>query len=579
MASSTDGPADRVRVLVAHDRNRELLAEWLADTYEVATGVEESGGTDEGDEADEGGKGDEAAGGGVLPETDLCLVDPEGFATHRERLRGWKDGADPVFAPVVLVTEEPPGEGLDPEDWESIDGLYVVDDVVQIPVEKAVLFRRLENLLSRRSLSADLARSYERAEERFASLFHATPDPALVLSEGHVIYVNDAFCEEFGVDRDDTHWRHIAELDALPSATRTQIEAQIDRVIAAEDDGDGPGESGGDDSREAGDTERAAEDLREAAVDDGAGDAPDEGADAASDDVAAEASDDRTETVVVERADGERRYVETNVKPMTLDERRNVAVVMRDVTERRRRKRELERKNERLEEFASIVSHDLRNPIQVLDGGLSHLEERAAAVDPTDDGGPLADDESLAEQLEPMRRSVDRMSALVDDMLTLARQGAAVDEREVVDLATVAREAWKTTDAPAATLSVDGDLALAADPSRLRQLFENCFRNAVEHGSTNPPSQAQGDAVDHGPDDVAVRVGPLPDRPGFFVEDDGPGIPPDERDDIFELGHTTSQDGTGLGLGIVSEIVEAHGWAISASESERGGARFEIETE
>ncbi|QLH80103.1 PAS domain-containing sensor histidine kinase [Halosimplex pelagicum] len=545
MGASTDGPPDRVRVLVAHDRNRELLAEWLGDTYEVVSGLD-----DEGTAADEGGDG-----GGPFADTDLCLVDPEGFAAHRERLRTWKDRADPVFAPVVLATEEPLSEGLDPESWESIDGLYVVDDVVQIPVEKAVLFRRLENLLSRRSLSTDLARSYERAEERFASLFHATPDPALVLSEGHVIYVNDAFCEAFGVDRDDIHWRHIAELDALPPTTRGEIESQIERVLAAEAENDA--------AEGAGDGAESPEDLREAAVDDGTDAAVATETGASADDAAAERSAERTETVVVERPDGEERYVETNVKPMILDDRRNVAVVMRDVTERRRRKRELERKNERLEEFASIVSHDLRNPIQVLDGRLSHLEEVADAADPSDDGDPFAGDESLADQVEPMRRSVDRMSDLVEDMLTLAREGTAVDGTEVVALAAVADEAWATTDAPEATLAVDGDLALAADPSRLRQLFENCFRNAA----------------DHGPDDVTIRVGDLPDGRGFFVEDDGPGIPPDERAEVFELGHTTSEDGTGLGLGIVSEIVDAHGWSISATESENGGARFEVVTE
>jgi len=560
MASNTDGPPDRVRTLVAHDRNRELLAEWLGDTYEVVTGLEDAdldGGHAAGDEAADprdDAHPDSGADPGPFADTDLCLVDPAGFAAHREQLRTWKDRADPVFAPVVLVTEEPLSEGLDPDSWESLDGLYVVDDVVEIPVEKAVFFRRLENLLSRRSLSTDLARSYERAEERFASLFHATPDPALVLSEGHIIYVNDAFCEEFAVDRDDIHWRHITELDALPPATKSQIEDQIERVLAAEAGGEAAAPTADEGSRE---------DLREAAVDDGSGDAGGSEADGAVDDATvAEVGDDRTETVVVERPDGERRYVETNVKPMILDDRRNVAVVMRDVTERRRRKRELERKNERLEEFASIVSHDLRNPIQVLDGRLSHLES-VVGDGPLGEGAALGEGESLTDQVEPMRRSVDRMSGLVEDMLTLAQQGTAVDETEVVEIAAVAEEAWTTTDAPAATLAVDADLAVAADPSRLRQLFENCFRNAA----------------DHGPDDVAIRVGDLPDGRGFYIEDDGPGIPESERAEIFELGHTTSDDGTGLGLGIVSEIVDAHGWSIAVTDGETGGARFEVVTE
>ncbi|MDY7083447.1 MAG: ATP-binding protein, partial [Halobacteria archaeon] len=111
-----------------------------------------------------------------------------------------------------------------------------------------------------------------------------------------------------------------------------------------------------------------------------------------------------------------------------------------------------------------------------------------------------------------------------------------------------------------------------ADRGRLLHVFENLFRNSVEHGGN----------------DVTIRVGDLPDiheetdeedddqRYGFFIEDDGPGIPEEERDDVLEHGYTTSSSGTGFGLSIVRSIVEAHGWEIDVSESEEGGARFEI---
>jgi len=129
-----------------------------------------------------------------------------------------------------------------------------------------------------------------------------------------------------------------------------------------------------------------------------------------------------------------------------------------------------------------------------------------------------------------------------------------------------------------------------ADDSRLQELFENLFRNAVEHGG----------------DDVSVRIGTLDEasidetgtddtdtddtgagsalptqrvsRDGFYVEDDGPGIPDDEREKVFEHGHTTAEEGSGLGLSIVSSIADAHGWTVTATESESGGARFEIST-
>ena len=89
-------------------------------------------------------------------------------------------------------------------------------------------------------------------------------------------------------------------------------------------------------------------------------------------------------------------------------------------------------------------------------------------------------------------------------------------------------------------------------------MVENLVRNAVEHGG----------------DTVTVTVGDLPG--GFYVEDDGPGIPEDERRDVFESGYTTSSGGTGFGLAIVSEIADAHGWSVRVTEGSEGGARVEF---
>jgi signal transduction histidine kinase len=109
-------------------------------------------------------------------------------------------------------------------------------------------------------------------------------------------------------------------------------------------------------------------------------------------------------------------------------------------------------------------------------------------------------------------------------------------------------------------LVVDEDLSFKADPERLQRLFENLFRNALDHG---------------GPD-VTVTVGALPNRSGFYVSDSGPGIPEDERESVFNLGYTTRENGTGFGLAIVAETVTAHGWDIQVTENTAGGARFEI---
>jgi signal transduction histidine kinase len=100
-----------------------------------------------------------------------------------------------------------------------------------------------------------------------------------------------------------------------------------------------------------------------------------------------------------------------------------------------------------------------------------------------------------------------------------------------------------------------------ADEWRLASVFENLFANAVEHG-----------AVAGEP--LTVRVESLPD--GFAVADDGGGLREDTAETLFEAGHTTSDTGTGLGLRIVAEIIEAHDWTISVSEGDAGGARFEV---
>ncbi|MFB6126553.1 MAG: ATP-binding protein [Halolamina sp.] len=208
------------------------------------------------------------------------------------------------------------------------------------------------------------------------------------------------------------------------------------------------------------------------------------------------------------------------------------------------RERELEDQNERLETFASVVSHDLKNPLSVAAGYTELAREE------------FDDSEELARTAD----ALDRMDALIEDLLTIARQEEAIEHTERVELDALARDAWETAKTGDATLEVADSAELTVSRSRCRQLFENLFRNAVEHG---------GEAV-------TVTVGPL-DGAGFFVEDTGSGIPDDQRAEVFEHGYTTSDGGTGLGLAIVEEIAEAHGGSVAVTESEAGGARFEVE--
>ena len=252
------------------------------------------------------------------------------------------------------------------------------------------------------------------------------------------------------------------------------------------------------------------------------------------------------ESIIEVDRDGEPCYYHVTENPFTSGRASLGRIFLAtDVTERERYRRELERQNERLEQFASMVSHDLRNPLNVAMGWVHEVGE---------------DDNRLAHAEE----ALGRMETLIEDLLALARQGQPLSAPESVSLGTVARRGWDHVATGEAVLDVEGDLKLLADRDRLQQLFENLFRNAIEHGRH----------------DVTITVGPIlageTDSPGFFVADDGPGIPESEREEVFETGFSTAEEGTGFGLAIVSEIVEAHGWTVDATESADGGARFEV---
>ncbi|MFB6129815.1 MAG: GAF domain-containing protein [Salinigranum sp.] len=204
------------------------------------------------------------------------------------------------------------------------------------------------------------------------------------------------------------------------------------------------------------------------------------------------------------------------------------------------RERELEHQNARLAEFAGVISHDLRNPLNVAEGFLE-----------------LARDDHDGDHLRRVDAALTRMDELIEDLLTLARNGELVSERETVSLREVVDDAWSVTTASEADLRIVGDLGtVSCDRSRLRELMENLFRNAVEHAGPG----------------VTVSVGRT--EGGFYVEDDGPGIPEDVRERAFEVGYSTSSDGHGFGLNIVRSIAEAHGWTVGIDDGSTDGARF-----
>ncbi|WP_380679032.1 response regulator [Salinigranum sp. GCM10025319] len=208
----------------------------------------------------------------------------------------------------------------------------------------------------------------------------------------------------------------------------------------------------------------------------------------------------------------------------------------------RKREQELLEQTEQLEGIIAAISHDLQNPLAVASGNV-----RLAL-----DAGDLS-------RLDAAESALERASQLLDHLSTLAQEGMRITQPEPIELSEAAAAAWTFAGTDEAELRVEEDCVLVADTQRLRQLLENLFGNAVTHG---------------GPD-VTVRVGPL-DGGGFYVEDDGPGIPENERTGVFEMGHSTNPDGTGFGLAICKQIADSHGWFIEVVEGTDGGARFEI---
>ena len=227
-----------------------------------------------------------------------------------------------------------------------------------------------------------------------------------------------------------------------------------------------------------------------------------------------------------------RRWFVMHASGFEHDGERYVAVAHFDVTRRRLSEEKTERRNRALSEFAHAVSHDLRNPLTVAMGNLAMARE---------------DDDT--EALRKTAVALERIDELIDGMLERAESGEIAMDLADIAVTDAARDAWENVATGDASFAVEGgeDLVVEADREQLLRLFENLFRNAVEHGG----------------EETAVRLGTV--DAGFYVEDDGRGVDDAVLPYLFE---------TGMGLKTVRDVAEAHGWEVRYEESDDGGARF-----
>ncbi|WP_324665901.1 PAS domain-containing sensor histidine kinase [Haloarcula sediminis] len=219
------------------------------------------------------------------------------------------------------------------------------------------------------------------------------------------------------------------------------------------------------------------------------------------------------------------------------------AGIGRDVTERSEQAGQLSQQNERLAEFADLLAHDIRNPLSVASGHLALAREGSEG------------------SLDAIESAHDRIDRIITDIRLATREGTLATDIRPTDVGAVAREAWEYVDTDDGVFDGPDDLRLDADADRLLRLFENLFRNAMEHGRSDDGT-------------VTVRLDATPE--GFAVEDDGPGIDPAVRGRIFDPSVSDTAGGTGFGLHIVHTIATAHGWDVAVTDAAGGGARFEF---
>lgn len=241
-----------------------------------------------------------------------------------------------------------------------------------------------------------------------------------------------------------------------------------------------------------------------------------------------------------------------------------------DVLELSLRSRELAASNERLSSFAGRVSHDLKTPLTSMSMSLELLRERIAGADDDAADGAVAPDD-VDEAVWLLERALEgsrRMAALIDEVLAYASLGGAMTF-EPVDLDAVVDDVLTDLAGPLAGVPVTrGDLpTVRGDVVQLRSVVQNVVDNATKYRDPSRPLTIAVTAVDRGP------------RWRIEIADNGLGIPPADRDRVFQPRVRLSDDarGSGIGLDTVRRVVQAHGGSVGIDGNDQGGTTVWLE--
>jgi len=221
---------------------------------------------------------------------------------------------------------------------------------------------------------------------------------------------------------------------------------------------------------------------------------------------------------------------------------------------------ELQRSNADLTHFASVASHDLSEPLRTISGFMTLLEQRYGAE--LDERGRAF----IAHALD----GAERMQRLIDGLLDYSRVSHTAPPADRVELEAVAQAAIAALGARVtethAHITVGELPAVRGDAAQLDQVLQNLLSNALKFGRPGVPPSVEIEAHRDGRDWCLV------------VADHGIGIPPEQRDQVFQMFHRLhgldAYEGAGMGLAIVQRIVEHHGGRVRAEATPGGGATF-----
>lgn len=240
----------------------------------------------------------------------------------------------------------------------------------------------------------------------------------------------------------------------------------------------------------------------------------------------------------LEKGDGQTAKLDVSLKAVRDGKGEMTAILAeaRDVTQTKMDRRQLEDQKRRLERFSSIVSHDLRNPLNVASG---YIE--------------LAKQSGKDEDFDRAMKAIDRMDQIIMELLEISGKPEHFDKSSL-DLEEVFEEAYSHTDVEP-DYKIEDSMEFKGGRSGVVRIFENLIRNTAEHN-----------------DDAEIEIGVI--KKGFYYEDDGSIDKDIEK--ILEYGYSTSTEGNGLGLSVVQRVADINDWDLNIAKNKNGGLRFEF---